>query len=90
MNAACTVTTTLVQMVDKDGNLMEGPNTSVRHVYSTNPFFSITSGAVITGASPAGPPNLSTTVRWWFDIGVAIRYQLVYFISQPNGTTCTP
>jgi len=45
---------------------------------------------VIFLALPAGPPNLSTTVRWWFDSGVAIRYQLVYSINQPNGISCTP
>lgn len=90
MNPACTVTSTLIQMVDSGGNLMEGPAPSVKHVYFNGLFFTISSGAVITGAIPTGPPNLSTTVSWWFDSGVAIRYQLVYFINQPNGITCTP
>lgn len=91
MSAACTLTSTEIQMVAKDGTLMEGPAASVRHVYSTNMFFSITSGATFTGATPTGPPNLSASVHWWFDSGVAIRYQLVYNISQPNdGTNCTP
>ncbi len=93
MNPSCSVTNVEVELVDGSGNLIAGPANAVSDTVILGHIagFAITGtrGANITGPVPAGPPNLSTGVHWFHESGVAVRYRLRYFISQPSNVTCT-
>jgi Zn-dependent metalloprotease len=93
MNPACAVTGTEVELVDSSGNVIAGPANAVSDTVVIGYIFGFplyaSRGARITGPAPGAPPNLSTGVHWWHESGVAVRYRLRYYISQPNGITCT-
>jgi thermolysin len=93
MSSSCAVTKTEIELVDNSGNVIAGPAATVKDTVILGWFFSVpitaSRGANLTTAGPGAPPNMTAGVHWWHEGGVAVRYRLRYYISQPNGTSCT-
>jgi hypothetical protein len=81
----CVVKNVEVQAVDKRQEVVAAASRGADAVGSASfPHWGarIESGGV-------GTKDLAVNVHWWYDVGVAVRYNLKYTIESPSGGQCT-
>jgi|SwirhirootsSR2_FD_contig_71_2244150_length_1111_multi_2_in_0_out_0_2 hypothetical protein len=75
---SCTINNVYLNLLDKNYNVVDsGKNTQYR------PLFWATIGASVI-ASQEGTDNAATAVHWWYDVGAAVRYQVMYVVTGNN------
>lgn len=84
-SADCVVDNVKVDALDKDDNVVVSAGKGAAASGSTSwP----TWGSEIT-ADGKGTNSTAVTVHWWYDLGVATRYRIHYFLSSASGGTCS-